>query len=110
MLSVVLVIWFPHLLLKKNFGGDEVLSVLAFWVAITALRTWRTPRVFVQATGDYPALARISAFSSVTALTLTAVLLSAFGPVVSLGGVLAGEVVIVAMLFPLTRAWRWRIA
>ena len=107
-LAAILVTWFPHLLLK-HYGTPEVLCVLAFWVAITALRALRTPEaVFIQATANYPALARISAFSSVTALVLTLALLVAFGPIVSLGGVLAGEVVITLMLFPLTRAWRKR--
>ena len=62
----------------------------------------------VQATADYPALARIGAYSSVAALALTLALLVAFGPIASLGGVLAGEVVITLMLFPLTRVWRKR--
>ncbi len=107
-LAFALVFWFPHLLLK-NFGTPEVLWVLGFWIAITALRAVRTPEaVFVQATADYPALARIGAYSSVTALALTLALLVAFGPIASLGGVLAGEVVITLMLFPLTRVWRKR--
>jgi hypothetical protein len=107
-LAFALVIWFPHLLLK-NFAVPEVLWVLGFWITITMLRAVRTPEaVFVQATADYPALARIAAFSCVAALALTLVLLVAFGPIASLGGVLAGEVVITLMLFPLTRVWRKR--
>jgi len=110
-LSVALVIWFPHLLLRKNYGGAEVMGVLALWIAITAVRAWRTPEsVFVQATGNYPALARISGVAGIAALALTAVLLCVFGPVASLGGVLAGEIVIVAMLYPITRPWRRQIA
>jgi hypothetical protein len=110
LLSVVLVVWFPHLLLK-HYGVDDVLIVLAFWVAITALRVVRTPEaVFVQATGNYPALARISGFAGAVTLAVTFVLLFTFGPILSLGGVLAGEVVMVVMLIPLTRTWRRQIA
>ncbi len=109
-LAIVLVVWFPHLLLK-HYAVADVWVVLAFWTAITALRALRTPEaVFVMATGGYSKLARISGVSSVVALIVTGVLLVAFGPVVSLGGVLAGEIVMVAMLFPMTNAWRRRIA
>jgi hypothetical protein len=109
-LAVVLVVWFPHLLLK-HYAVSDVLVVLGFWVAITVLRVLRTPEaVFIMATGGYPKLARISGISSVVALLVTLILLVAFGPVVSLGGVLAGEVVMVAMLYPLTNAWRAKSA
>ena len=110
-LSVVLVNWFPQLFLKKGYDETDVLIVLALWVAITAVRVLRTPEaVFVQATGDYSALARVSAWSGATSLIVTIVLLCVAGPVASLGGVLAGEIAIVLALFPLTRAWRRRYA
>jgi putative peptidoglycan lipid II flippase len=106
LLALVLVVWFPNLLLK-HYQVDDVLIVLAFWTAITALRVVRTPEaVFVMATGGYSKLAWISGASSVVALVLTLVLLVTVGPLWSLGGVLAGEVVMVAMLFPLTNQWR----
>ena len=106
LLALILVVWFPHLLLK-HYRVDDVLIVLAFWVAITALRVVRTPEaVFVMATGGYSKLAWISGVSSGVALLLTLVLLVTVGPLWSLGGVLAGEAVMVAMLFPLTNSWR----
>jgi len=41
--------------------------VLVLWIAITALRVWRTPdAVFLQATGNYSALARVGLWSSAT--------------------------------------------
>ncbi|MGA7675393.1 MAG: hypothetical protein WCA78_10165 [Rhizomicrobium sp.] len=110
-LSVVLVNWFPQLFLKKGYDETDVMIVLALWIAITAVRVLRTPEaVFLQATGDYSALARVSAWSGATSLIVTFVLLCLAGPVASLGGVLAGEIVIVLALFPLTRAWRRRYA
>ena len=110
LLSAVLVVWFPHLLLK-HYGVPEVLVVLAFWIAVTALRVVRTPEtVFLQATGSYPALARISAYAGAVTLALCLVLLLAFGPVASLGGVVAGEIVITATVFPMTARWRRRFA
>jgi O-antigen/teichoic acid export membrane protein len=110
LLSVVLVAWFPHLLLK-HYGVPEVAVVLGFWIVITALRVVRSPdAVFLQATGNYAGLARISGWAGVVTLAVTLVLLLAFGPIASLGGVVAGEVVMVAMVFPLTNSWRRRIA
>ena len=49
-------------------------------------------------------------YSSVISLTLTAALLFAFGPIVSLGGVLAGDVVMSVAIFAHTRAWKARHA
>jgi O-antigen/teichoic acid export membrane protein len=109
LLALILVFWFPHLLLK-NYQVNDVLVVLAFWTAITLLRAVRTPEaVFIMATGGYSKLAWVSGVSSVVALVLTLVLLMLVGPLWSLGGVLAGEAVMVAMLFPLTNRWRRQI-
>lgn len=109
LLAAALVTWFPQVL--KHYALNDVVVILIFWVAITALRAIRTPEaVFVMATGGYAKLARISGVSGVVALAATLALLLAFGPIVSLGGVLAGEVVIVAMLFPLTNQWRAKLA
>lgn len=106
LLALLLVFWFPHLLLK-NFQVHDVLIVLAFWSAITLLRVVRTPEaVFIMASGGYSRLAWISGVSSVVALLLTLALLIMVGPLWSLGGVLAGEAMMVAMLFPLTNRWR----
>ena len=106
-LSIALMVWFPQLLLKKGYDQTDVLIVLAIWIAITALRVVRTPEaVLVQATGNYPALARVSAWSCATSLLVTFALLCAWGPIVSLGGILAGEIAIALALFPMTRAWR----
>jgi putative peptidoglycan lipid II flippase len=106
-LSVVLVTWFPHLFLKKGYDETDVLAVLALWIAITIARVIRTPEaVFLQATGSYSALARVSAWSSVTSLVVTFVLLCTLGPIASLGGVFAGEIAIMVGIFPLARAWR----
>ena len=106
-LAAALMYWFPNLFLKKGYDETDVLIVLALWIAITAVRVLRTPEaVLVQATGNYSALARVSGWSSATSLVVTLVLLLAVGPVASLGGVLAGEIAIVLVLFPMTRAWR----
>lgn len=109
LLAGVLVTWFPQVL--KHYALNDVMVILLFWVAITALRVIRTPEaVFIMANGGYHKLARISGISGLVALGVTLVLLLAFGPIVSLGGVLAGEVVMVAMVFPVTNRWRAQLA
>jgi len=106
LLAVLLVLFVPHLLLKHYAVGD-VWIVLAFWTAITALRVVRTPEsVFVMATGGYSKLAWISAVSGGVALAVTLILLLAAGPIYALGGVAAGEVVMLIMLYPINRRWR----
>lgn len=110
LLAVVLVIFFPHLLLK-HYAVSDVWVVLAFWTLITALRAVRTPEsVFVMATGSYSKLAWISAVSGGVALIATLALLLTVGPLYSLGGVAMGEVVMLVMLHPLNKVWRARRA
>jgi hypothetical protein len=109
MLAIAVMVWFPQFVLKKGYDESGVWAVLIWWIAIVALRALRTPEaVFLQAANRYPALARISMVSGAVSLAATTALLFAFGPVASLGGILLGEVAIVAMIFPL--AWSFRTA
>jgi hypothetical protein len=48
--------------------------------------------------------------SSIVSMALTLVLLIAFGPIVSLGGVLAGDITMTFAIFSLTKAWKARHA
>ncbi len=106
-LSFAVMTWFPHLLMKKGYDGNQVFIVLLLWIAIMALRAVRSPTaVFFQALGRYSELARVSAWSCATSLIVTLTLLMTLGPIASLGGVLAGEIAIVLALFPRMRAWR----
>ncbi|HEY1837643.1 MAG TPA: hypothetical protein VGG36_08305 [Rhizomicrobium sp.] len=111
LLAGVLLTWFPHLLLKKGYEETQVIAVIAMWGAIMLVRAIRTPEnVFLQAAGEFKGLARAGMRSSVVSLTLTLVLLFGFGPIVSLGGILAGDVVMTLGIFSLTKAWKARHA
>jgi O-antigen/teichoic acid export membrane protein len=111
LLAGVLLTWFPHLLLKKGYDETQVIAVIAMWSAIMLVRAIRTPEsVFLQAAGEYLGLARAGMRSSVVSLMLTLVLLFAFGPIVSLGGIFAGDVVMTLGIFSLTKAWKARHA
>jgi O-antigen/teichoic acid export membrane protein len=102
----VLAFW-PHLLIKPGYDLRSVFEVFAFWIAISFVRTLRTPdAVFLQAAQEFNALAGAGARSATVSLVATPILLFAFGPVVSLGGILLGDVAMTWDIFRLTRKWR----
>jgi hypothetical protein len=74
-----------------------------------AVRALRTPEaVMLQAAGEFKPLAGASVKSSAVSLVLTSLLLLAAGPVVSLSGVLLGEIVMALQIFAQARTWRAR--
>ena len=108
-LAAAILGWFPELLLKKGYDETQVLMVVALWGVILAVRTLRTPEsVLLQAAGEFRALAGVSLWSSLTAMTLTLALLRAFGPVAALGGILAGDLVMAVRIHALTARWKVR--
>jgi O-antigen/teichoic acid export membrane protein len=108
-LAAIIMIWFPHVVLKRGYDEASVVAVLCIWVAIMAIRALRTPEsVLLQAGGEFKLLASASVNSSVVSLLFTSGLLFAFGPIVSLGGVLTGEVVMALQIFAQARRWRAR--
>jgi len=107
LLCVVLLLFFPALILKKGYSLDAVALVAAISAAIMLLRAVRTPMaVLLQAAGEFKALARLGAISGAVSLTATLALLLAFGPVASLLGILLGEVAVVARCLSLVAAWK----
>lgn len=107
LLAGAVLMWFPHLVVKHGYEGGQVLVVLLFWGAITAVRVARTPEsVLLQAAGAFRSLAAVSCWSSVTSLVATFLLMLSFGPVASLGGVLIGDLVMTALTFSLSRRWK----
>jgi len=106
-LACVLLMLFPHLILKRGYDETQALVVLAFWAAITAVRVLRTPEsVLLQAAGEFRALAGASMWSCIASLAVTLTLLLTFGPIASLGGLLAGDVVMTSRIFMLSGRWK----
>jgi hypothetical protein len=104
-----ILMWFPQLILKKGYDETQVVLVVLISAVIVAVRTLRGPEsVFLQAAGEFKRLAGASLWSSVTSLAVTLVLLLVAGPIVSLLGILAGDAVMTARIFGLTRAWKLR--
>lgn len=110
-LAIVLLFWFPHLVLKSGYDQSDAFAVLGFWAAIMAVRIFRTPEsVFLQAAGEFRPLAGASMRSSIASLVLTLALLMVAGPIASLGGVLIGDLVMASRISSLSHAWRQRHA
>lgn len=106
-LAGALLMWFPHVLLKKGYDVDQALIVIAIWGVILAVRTLRTPEsVLLQAAGEFRDLAGASLWSSVTSVVMTLGLLLSVGPIPALGGILAGDLVMTGKIFALGRRWR----
>ena len=102
-----ILIFFPHLVLKKGYGEEQALIVTALSAAIMAVRAVRTPEaVLMQAAREFKQLARTSLWSSGVSLLATLVLLLTMGPIASLGGILAGEGLMTANIIALSRRWR----
>jgi hypothetical protein len=104
---VVVLAFFPLLVLKKGYALHDVILVAAISCVIMAIRAWRTPlAVLLQAAGQFKELASIGTVSGTISVVATLILLLAFGPIASLGGILLGELVIVAQVRRMARDWK----
>jgi O-antigen/teichoic acid export membrane protein len=107
LLCVALLVFFPALVVKKNYGLENVIIVAAICAFIMAIRALRTPlAVLLQAAGQFKELAAIGAASAVVSLAATLGLLLAFGPIASMGGIVLGELVILARCYTGARDWK----
>jgi hypothetical protein len=106
-LAAAILAWYPQLFVRKGFDGSAVLAVVAIWALIVAVRAIRAPEaVFLQAAGEFNALARTGVTASVVSVAGTLLLLVLFGPAASLGGILGGELVNTVQIMALMRSWR----
>jgi hypothetical protein len=109
LLCAAVLAWAPQLVLKQNYRLGDVETVVGLWAAIMAMRLVRTPdSVLLQAAGEFQALARTTYLSSAVSVLSTLGLLLAFGPIASLAGILAGDLVMTAQILSLARRWRRR--
>jgi hypothetical protein len=102
--------WYPMLVTKKGYDKSDVIIVVAFWALITAVRGIRSAdAVLLQAAREFRTLADAAAKSSIVTLVATLLLLLAFGPIASLGGILVGDVVMLVSIMVAVRRWRIRV-
>ena len=106
-LAAAILRWYLQIFVRKGFDATEVWIVVAIWAQIVAARAIRAPEaVFLQAAGEFNALARTGFAASAVSVIGTLLLLMLFGPIASLGGILAGELVNTVQTMTLMRTWR----
>lgn len=107
LLCAALLAFFPLLVLKKGYALNDVILVAILASVIMAIRAWRTPlAVLLQAAGEFKELAGIGTLSAALSVIATLALLLALGPIASLGGILLGELVILARVIQMARDWK----
>ena len=108
-LAAAILIFMPHLILKRGYPQHDALLVTFITAVIMLVRSYRTPlATFMQAAGAFKALMGIGVYSSTISIALTLALLLAFGPIASLCGILAGEIVILLRLKHMMDKWQIR--
>jgi hypothetical protein len=106
-LSAAVLVWYPRLVIRDGFDARDVMIVVGIWALIVAVRAIRAgDATFLQAAGQFNGLARAGIPAGIVSLVSTFVLLWAAGPVASLGGILAGELVTTVNTIALMRRWR----
>jgi hypothetical protein len=107
LLCAALLMFIPLLILKRGYSLHDVVVVAIISAVIMAVRALRTPwAVLLQAAGQFKELAGIGTLSAAISVAATLGLLLAFGPVASLGGILLGELVILARVYTMARDWK----
>jgi O-antigen/teichoic acid export membrane protein len=105
-LDAGLLTWFPGLILKKGYSLHDVSIVAAISAVIMAIRCLRAPpALLLQAVGAFKQSAAISLKTSAISVIATLILLLAFGPIASLGGVALGELAFLLYCRKLASAW-----
>ena len=108
-LAAAIMLFFPEFVLKRGYDETSVVIVICAWIMVMCVRSLRTPdSVLLQAAGEFKSLAAASVRSSLVSVFLTGALLFAFGPLVSLGGILAGELTMWQRIAVLGRKLRAR--
>jgi hypothetical protein len=104
-LAVAVLVFVPELVVKKGYDVHTFVAVVAIWLTITAVRGARAPdSLFLLAARAFRPLAHGSVVSSIVAFTVTLALLLIFNPVLSLFGILAGDIALWFMLHASARA------
>jgi O-antigen/teichoic acid export membrane protein len=107
LLAAAILFLFPDYLTARGYGLPQIAMTVAIWAAIAATRVLRTPEsVLLQAAGQFRALAHAAMIASALSLGLTLALLLIFGPVISLAGILAGEMTMSVHVLAIGRRWR----
>jgi O-antigen/teichoic acid export membrane protein/GT2 family glycosyltransferase len=106
-LTAVIILFFPALLHPSAYDFHDVVMALLIWMVVAGARTLRIAQnTFLQGAGEFRMLARITAISSVVSLIAVSVLVATQSAILSLLGVLAGEITATALTRRQLRRWR----
>ena len=102
--ATAVIFYFPEALADKGYSQTSITWAAVMWFLIMAARAFRTaPSLLLQAAGDFRRLTWSSIASGAVSIVGAAALLHAFGPVASLGGVLAGDIALAAVIAIIAR-------
>lgn len=96
----------PRLLVPAHQAVEPIMLGATLWLAVAAVRASRIPAsALLQATGNFQSLAYASVWSAGFSVLLVLALLFLAGPMWSILGVLAGEIVFAAAILQRKRRW-----
>ncbi len=89
--TVLVLVWFPHLIVRPDFPPGTVEAAAALWALIALLQVLQTPAgVLLQGASRFRALSMINVRSSLVSLVAATTLLLMAGAVPSLFGIVLG--------------------
>ncbi|PSJ38284.1 MATE family efflux transporter [Allosphingosinicella deserti] len=101
--AIMLFVVDPHLVFPRDYDRSVLAIGTALWLAVSGVRLVRTPEsTLLQAAGAFRPLAHASMVSCGISIVAVLVMLVAVGPLWSILGILAGELVF--------GGWTWRQA
>ncbi len=99
--------WWPSVVIGNKYELATVVTGVALWALVYLSQVWRTPdSVFLQADNRFGALAKASVVSAVVSISIVALLILFVDPVLSLLGILAGQIVMAVRISVLLKAWK----
>lgn len=98
----------PWLIFPEHYPLPALVTGAALWMAVMFVRAIRAPEsAMMQGAGQFRPLARASCWSAVGSVVSVLVFLLWLGPLWSILGILVGELMFGASLWPAARRW-WR--
>jgi O-antigen/teichoic acid export membrane protein len=105
--AAVILIWFPRLILSESYDLTIVITATVLWACIEGIQSWLVPdAALLQAADRFRLLASVTVRSCIVTIIVVFLLLVFVSPVASLGGVLAGEIILACSFAAFRRAWR----
>ncbi|MFN4009577.1 MAG: hypothetical protein ACK4K8_06450 [Pannonibacter sp.] len=106
-LAFSVLFWTPSLIVREGYDMRQIMIAAALWAAVTFLQAWRVAdSTLLQAASRFRPLATASLWSGTATLAAVMTLLLFLDPVLSLLGVLAGQLVLAWRIKRLFQMWR----